>query len=515
MKEIKDISDLDLISEYEGDGGVPFVDNLTGLFNHGFFQISLERELKRCQRYGLYFTLALIDVDSFSLLNRRKSHLHGDLVLKKLAGLIQENIRTTDLAGRFSGDVIALILINSDIQSSLSSIERIRLKFEETYSGDVTLSAGLASYPRDATDRNCLITKAQEALLKAKMRGKNKVQFFEEKTTTVDENPKILVVDDEPRNVKLLSALLQNQSYEVAFAYSGEEALAMMKKVDLDLVLLDIMMPEMDGYEVCRRLKQDEGMRHIPVVMITALDDMESKVKGIEAGANDFLTKPPNKIELLTRVKSLIHIKKLNQDLISIESVLFSLANAIEAKDSYTQGHIERVSSLAVSLGRNMGLSRKQMDNLKFGGILHDIGKVGIPGSIINKPGPLSPAEWEVMKKHCAIGYNISIPLKKNLGQALDVIRGHHEKLDGTGYPDGLKGDEIHTETRIMAVVDIYDALVTDRPYRKGMPKERAFEILRSEVEKGKLDTEVVKALINLIGKPGGNAEEDCASGSV
>ena len=217
-------------------------------------------------------------------------------------------------------------------------------------------------------------------------------------------------------------------------------------------------------------------------------------------GADDFITKPPNKMELLARTKSLINLKKLNDNLASIEYVLFSLAKTVEAKDEYTQGHVERVSKLAITLGKKMGLSEEEMEALRYGGILHDIGKIGIPGNILNKPGPLSPEEWEVMKNHPVAGYNICLPLKKNLGYALEVIRHHHEKLDGSGYPDGIKDEEISTAARIMAVVDIYDALVTDRPYRNGMPLEKAAEILKQDADNEKLDPLVVDYLLEVVG---------------
>ncbi len=259
------------------------------------------------------------------------------------------------------------------------------------------------------------------------------------------------------------------------------------------------MMPEMGGYEVCRHLKGSEATRLIPVVLVTAFDDMEAKIKGIEAGADDFITKPPNKMELLARTKSLIKFKKQNESLTSIEYVLFSLAKTVEAKDEYTQGHVERVSKLAITLGKKMELSDKEMKALRYGGILHDIGKIAVPCDILNKPGPLSSEEWEVMKSHPVVGYNICLPLKKKLGYALEVIRHHHEKLDGSGYSDGLKNEEISMAARIMAVVDIYDALITDRPYREGMFLEKAVEILNQEANDGKLDKVVVGHLIEVV----------------
>jgi putative two-component system response regulator len=168
------------------------------------------------------------------------------------------------------------------------------------------------------------------------------------------------------------------------------------------------------------------------------------------------------------------------------------LANTVDAKDAYTQGHVERVSNLAMTMGRQMALSTTELEALRYGGALHDIGKIGVPDEIINKLGPLNSEEWKIIKSHPDLGYKICLPLRKNLGSALDVIRYHHEKLDGSGYPDGLEGDEISTVVRIMAVVDIFDALITGRPYRKSMPRRKALEILRKDAEEGKLDLEIV-----------------------
>ena len=488
--------------DYEKETGASYTDSLTGLFNHGFFQISLEREIKRYERYGAPFTLAIIDIDSFFFYNHRHGHLHGDRTLKRIADLIKANIRDTDLAARFAGDVFAILLTEAGAKDAFKPLDRIRNRVTELDGPPITISIGIAGYPRDAVNKSGIIQKANAALEEAKTRGKNCVYFFEKKEAVVDDSkPIILVVDDDPRNVKLLEALLTQQKLTPIKAFNGADALHMLTKTEVDVVLLDIMMPGIDGYEVCRRIKENPATRMIPVVLVTALDDMDSKIKGIEAGADDFLTKPINKIELLARTKSLINVKKLNSSLTSIENVLFSLAITVEAKDAYTQGHIERVANVAVMLGRKMGFSPADIEALRFGGTLHDIGKIGVPHEVLNKPGPLNGDEWDMMKSHSDTGYRICSPLKKNLGPALDIIRHHHEKLDGTGYPDGLKGDEVSMVSRVMAVADIYDALITDRPYRQGMPKEKAFGILGKEAGEGKLDRDVVNCLLEFVDK--------------
>ena len=488
------------MTEYENATGASVKDCLTGLLNHGFFHFLLDREVKRSERYGGPFSVALIGVDGFSFYNQRHGTAAGDVKLRQISDIISDNIRESDVAARFSGDVVAVLFVQADIHNAGEPLERIRAAVEDLPDGPLTISAGLASYPADSGHAQVLLQKADEALLQAKIKGKNRIC-----TTATDlaagghKKARILVVDDDPRNVKLLEALLLPMGYEVIKTYSGPEALSAVDKLDVDLVLLDIMMPEMSGYEVCRRVKDKSETRLIPVVMVTALDDIEDKVKAIEAGADDFLSKPVNKLELVARTQSLVRLKKLNSRFVSIQDILFSMANAVEAKDAYTQGHVDRVAGLAVAVGEKMGLSEDELEALRYGGALHDVGKIRIPEAILNKPGALDPDEWKIMQSHAEAGCKICMPLKKTLGPALGIIRHHHEKLDGSGYPDGLKGEQIPMITRIMAVVDIYDALITDRPYRKGLGKEKTFEILHRQAEEGKIDGHVVACLNEIV----------------
>jgi len=491
----------ELIKEYEKETHAPFVDSLTSLFNHGIFQILLKEEVNRSQRYGDTFTLAFINIDSFSLYNKQHDAAIADQAIQKVTKFIRENLRNPDVAARYSGDEFAIILPKSSIHSAYTALERIRSEVETHTRGTLTVSIGLASFPKQASNQENLIIKAQEALLQAKLRGKNKVCFLEEEEeeSGPEQKFKILIVDDDPRNVKLLEALLSPFNHEIFKAYNGQDALSLIKKVEIDLILLDIMMPEMDGYEVCRRLKRNEVTRLIPIIMLTALDDTKARVQGIEVGANDFITKPPNKTELIARINSLLKVNLLNKKMTSIENILISMANAIESKDVYTQGHTQRVSDIAVALGKKMGLSKIEIDALRLSGILHDVGKIGVPEGILNKAGPLDPNEWNIIKQHPAESYRICLPLKKTLGPALEAIRHHHEKIDGSGYPDGLKGEDISTLARILAVVDIFDALDTDRAYRKKMPREKTFKLLYKEAEEGKIDKKIVVHLKEML----------------
>jgi putative two-component system response regulator len=307
----------------------------------------------------------------------------------------------------------------------------------------------------------------------------------------------ILVVDDERLNLRMLEDLLRTQGYGVRTAQDGEQALERVREAPPDLILLDVMMPKLDGYEVCRRLKENKDTVFIPIVMVTALTRLEQKIKGIEAGADDFLTKPFNSVELITRVRSLLKVKQLTDELENAETVLFSLALGVEAKDPYTEGHCERLSAFSFQVGAAMGLSAEELTALRRGGILHDIGKIGTPDAILLKPGKLTPDEWVIMREHPLIGERICKPLK-SLKLVLPIIRHHHEKWDGSGYPDGLKGEEIPITARTLQVVDIYDALTTKRPYKPAFPQEQVFQIMRGEAAKGWWDPRILETFVEL-----------------
>ena len=489
-----------IAADYEKEAGTSFTDGLTELFNHGFFQISLEREIMRSERHRSSFALGLIDIDSFSSYNRRFGSAKGDRVLKQIADVVKNCIRESDLAARYSGDIISVLLVNCDAEYASKTLERIRKAVNDLFGGEPTVSIGNATYPLDAANREPLIEKAHEALLQAKLSGKNRTcEGGRYGSSDSDSVYRVLVVDDDPVNVKLMQGLLDKEQYEIVTAFSGTEAINLINKIDFDLVLLDVMMPGLNGYEVCKRIKQSDSMRLLPVVMVTALDDTESRVKGIEVGADDFITKPPIKVELLARIKSLVKVKNLNSKLISIEKVLFSLARTVEVKDTYTEGHSWRVANTAMRIWKKMNLPVGSLESIRIGGVLHDIGKIGISGSILNKPGPLNDEEYEILKTHPDQGHRICLPLKHNLGAALDIIRHHHEKLDGSGYPDGLSGDEISLEARVMTVSDIYDALISERAYRKRLSRADALRTLEESANEGRLDKEMVACLTEMV----------------
>ncbi len=302
---------------------------------------------------------------------------------------------------------------------------------------------------------------------------------------------RILVVDDNPENIILTRELLSSRGYEVVSAHSAESAQQLIHQQQPDLVLLDVIMPGKSGYELCRELKEDPFTRLIPVVMITGLTDREDKIRGIEAGADDFLNKPIFPEELFARVRSLLKLKEFTDELESVEAVLFTLALGVEARDPYTEGHCERLSRYASDLGRYLGLDDEHVTALRRGGVLHDLGKISIPDEVLKKGSNLTPEEWRIMKQHPLIGENICKPMK-SMRLVLPIIRNHHEHWNGTGYPDGLRGENIPLLARILQVVDVYDALRTVRPYKPALGHEEAERTMHDESRAGLWDRELV-----------------------
>ena len=318
--------------------------------------------------------------------------------------------------------------------------------------------------------------------------------------TQVETRQTILVVDDNEANVELLEAYLTAYGYDVITAVDGESGLEKTYSEMPDLLLLDIMMPGINGYEVCKRLKEDEKTRFIPIVMITALTEMDDKVKGLDVGADDFLSKPFNKLELMARVRSLLRLKALHDELESSEDIICALALAMEAKDPYTKGHSERVARFTMALGKELGLSPVIQGKLYKAGILHDIGKIGIREAVLNKEGSLDTHESEEVTSHPQTGADICEPLK-SLKDIIPMIRHHHEWFNGAGHPDGLKGDEIPLGAKMISIADTYDAMTSSRPYREAMEKEKALAIMESEKESGQWDPGLLASFLKMMSR--------------
>jgi putative two-component system response regulator len=311
--------------------------------------------------------------------------------------------------------------------------------------------------------------------------------------------PRVLVVDDEPGNREMLTRLLHRHQYEVETAEDGERAQAHLASAKLlpDLILLDVMMPGIDGFEVCRRIKQHPHTCLIPVVMLTSLNVGQHKIDGINAGADDFLTKPVQFEELTARAASLVKLKRHTDDLESAQSVILSLAMTVEARDSYTNGHCQRLAAYAVALGRDLGLSVDELTALERGGYLHDVGKIGVPDAVLLKTDRLTAVEYAQMQSHTVIGERLCGEMR-SLRAVRAIVRHHHERVDGTGYPDGLRGDDIPLLAQIIGIVDAYDAMTTDRPYRPALTVERASDELLKDVRARRLNGDLVGRFLHL-----------------
>jgi putative two-component system response regulator len=295
---------------------------------------------------------------------------------------------------------------------------------------------------------------------------------------------KVLIVEDDPLQRELLSELLELDGLAVTSVADGLQAEYLLAAHAPDLVLLDVNLPYRDGFEICRRIKQSPATRLIPVVMVTGLTESQDRIRGIEAGADDFLSKPVDRTELKARARCLLRRKEYTDELDRADQVLMALGRSIEAKDPYTIGHCMRIADYSVLLGRALNLGSEELRALKIAGSVHDIGKVSVPDAILLKKGPLEPGEWEIMRAHTIVGERICKPLS-SFQPVLPIIRSHHEKQDGSGYPDGLRGERIPLLARVMQLADVFDAMTTDRPYKGAVTCAEALEQMRAEVNRG------------------------------
>ena len=307
----------------------------------------------------------------------------------------------------------------------------------------------------------------------------------------------VLVVDDVPANRELLEGYLEALGHDVRQARDGLEALEAVAAEEPDLILLDVDMPRLDGIAVCERLKAHPVRRLIPIVILTASNDRAVRLRGIAAGADDYLSKPFDSKELLVRTKALLRQRTLNRRLDATEGVLFALGRAVEARDRYTVHHAERVGRYAQAIGSAYGLDEEDANLLYEGGMLHDLGKIAIPDAILLKPGPLTDEEFARMKTHSVEGERICLSLR-SVSHYLPIIRHHHERVDGGGYPDHLRRDDIPLGARMAAIGDAWDAMVSDRPYRRGLGRDEARSRMRDGAGK-QWDAELVHIFFGLL----------------
>ena len=316
-----------------------------------------------------------------------------------------------------------------------------------------------------------------------------------------DRRGRLLLVDSLEINRRLAKSMLRSAGqYEFFEAATGRAALEILDRQSIDLVILDLMMPDISGPEFCRRLRGNRKTQLLPILIITNMQGAEHEVLGIDAGADEYLTKPLHPSVLRARVRALLRHKSAIDSLDEAESILFALAQAVEARDSYTAEHCQRLATYSVTLGVALGLSRPELVALYRGGFLHDIGKISIPDSILHGRNSLTDAEWVIMKQHTTRGEEICRPMK-SLAPVLPIIRSHHEKWDGSGYPDGLTGENIPLHARILQIVDIFDAIITERTYKRAFTVEEATAVMEQEVARGWRDPELVSLFVSLLSR--------------
>jgi len=309
---------------------------------------------------------------------------------------------------------------------------------------------------------------------------------------------RVLIVDDYEANLSALRQLLESQGYDVLTASNGRDALHLVSCEHPDLVLTDVMMPGLSGLDVCAALKKDAETWLTPVVLVSAAQQRTLRIDGLEAGADDFLSKPIDPQELYARVRSLVRLKRLTDDLESAETLFLTLGRIIEARDPHTENHCERLAQYATALGTALNLDQADLDALYRGGFLHDIGKIAVPDSVLLKQGKLTAAEYAVMKQHPIIGDDLCRTVR-GFEPVRAIVRHHHERLDGRGYPDGLVGDQISLLARIVSVVDVFDALTTDRPYRKALSVDVALEMMRADAKAGWWDPALLEMFVDVL----------------
>lgn len=311
-------------------------------------------------------------------------------------------------------------------------------------------------------------------------------------------SPEILIVDDLRANIDLLEAIFLKEGFTVHSAQGAASAMVLCEKHRIDLAVVDVMMPGIDGFALCSMLKQKAGRNFFPVVLLTALSDRNSRIRGLEAGADDFISKPFDTMELLLKIRSLLKLKTLQEELDHSENIILTLAVAMEARDPYTKGHSTRVSSLSKDFSSFLGLSEREREEMKKAGILHDIGKICLSQSILRKPGPLTQDEQEMVKTHTLLGEDLCRPLV-SMKRILPAIRHHHERWDGSGFPDGLAGQDIPIMARILSIVDSFDAMVSVRPYRDRRSVASALEMMKSEQKSGQWDAELLGYFLDMM----------------
>ena len=314
------------------------------------------------------------------------------------------------------------------------------------------------------------------------------------------------MVDSDPVGRQLFRGVLKAAHYRILEAADVVEAIAILRNETVDLVITDLVLRDLSGLDLCRKLKAEKSTRLIPILLVTSVQAIESEIAGLESGASEFLVKPISPMALRTRIRAMLRTKRVIDSLDEAESILFAMARIVDTRDSDTGDHCERLAELSVLIGSAMGLPAEDLTALRQGGYLHDIGKVATPDSILFKPGPLTTDEWVIMRQHTTVGESICRPMR-SLRPVLPIIRHHHERWDGTGYPDGLSGEQIPLLSRILQMADIYDAIISRRSYKAPFTPDEALKLMQQEVDRGWRDPALFRLFLNIIRQIRGNQE--------
>ena len=323
----------------------------------------------------------------------------------------------------------------------------------------------------------------------------------------------LLVVDSDPVGRQLFRGVLKAAHYRILEAVDVLEAITILRNEPVDLVITDLVLRDLSGLDLCRKLKAEKSTRLIPILVMTSVQAIESEIAGLESGADEFLVKPISPTALRTRIRAMLRTKRVIDSLDEAESILFAMARIVDTRDSDTGEHCERLAEQSVRIGAAIGLPAEDLNALRQGGYLHDIGKVATPDAILFKPGPLDKDEWAIMRQHTTVGESICRPMR-SLRPVLPIIRHHHERWDGGGYPDGLSGEQIPLLARILQLADIYDAIISRRSYKKPFSRDEALTLMRQEVERGWRDPALFSLFLNVIKQVHVDTEVPAPTGS-
>lgn len=478
-------------------------DSLTGLYTQGFMRDTLQQQLQLAERCGQPYSAIFADIDHFKQVNDRYGHVAGDAVLRAVATTLRDLVRQSDALVRYGGEEFVALLPHTDGNDAIAMAERmrtavaaLRIPVEGNTTVDVTMSLGVASYPADASDGQTLVQRGDAAMYLAKRCGRNRTVACGSQASASLADSRVLLIADAETSTRTLEAYLIGEGYQLLHTSDPLQAVQLSASEQPDVIIVDATVPQWFAVDVCRRLKQDPKTQCLPILMITTPAARDDKRRGIEAGVDEFISQPIDKLELATRVRALVRHKRDVAVLEDAETVVFALAQAVEDRDPLLANHMERVAELAVCLGRAVALTERNLKALWCAGRVHDIGKIAVPDAILFKQGPLSPEEFAIVREHPDKGYRLLVRLR-TFGDSLPAVRFHHERLDGSGYPLGLRGKEVPLLAQILAIADVFDALTARRHYRAALAPAKAVELLREDARRGLHDPTLVETFVS------------------